>query len=441
MTDLPTSWYFGGLPMEILTGLLIIAGWYVLFYRHHRAASKLQRIILLALFPVCVFVVWFFSGSSITINEMRWAAIIILLASLGGDLKESLFTAIYYIGTEESLDSIRNFTTRYIFEEHVPKDSPAYTLSFVLLYLVVFGWTLGYYQLMKKRRETLPPHFWFIFAMPPIGSTVLLVLFAEIALPLQETMDINIYLIGILLGIFSIVLLQLAVLLKYHLLEYYESHLQAQILHDQTDRYARQIQYIEIGHERTQIIRHEMKNLLIILQSLLIEQNYEEARKRISTVVGELNTGTVKFYTGFSAIDVMLTYKAESLAAYGATLTVHASPLEIPDEAIYDITAMLAIMLDNAIEAAAVGTPPFPLQCGIRQKNHIIVITFTNPLTIPLVYRDGEIVSTKAEKGHGLGIRSLRYLAKKYGGNIEITDTDGLFTIKVLLFTASSPRP
>jgi hypothetical protein len=428
--------YVPNIPLEMLRALLVIAGWYVLFYRRHRPASKLWRIVLLALFPTAYTGWMLCSVSGVPGNEICWLAIIFLFALLCGDILESLFTAIFYLGMEACLDSIVNFGARYILGENIPLYSPAYNAISILLYLMVLGWTLYYYWVVKTHQGRLPKAFGVMMTISPLGSTVLLTFFAQTAGQVQETMGINIYLIGILLAFFLLVMNLLIFSLYFYLLGFYESHLQTQILYGQMDLYTRQIKFIETGHERTQVVRHEMKNLLLILQSAIKGQDYEEALKRISAVVGELNEGTVKFYTGFTIIDLMLSYKAESLQDYGATLAVHATDLKIAGEVIYDIAAMLAIMMDNATEAAAIaaaGTPPFAIRGDIQQKNHIVVITFTNPLSIPLNYSHGEIVSTKAESGHGFGIRSLRLLAKKYGGTIEITDTDGLFSMKILL--------
>jgi sensor histidine kinase regulating citrate/malate metabolism len=241
-----------------------------------------------------------------------------------------------------------------------------------------------------------------------------------------------------LIGLFLLALNFLTFFICIKLLAFFESQLQTQVLQGQLDVYARQIKSIAAGHERTEAVRHEMKNLLLVLQSAIAEQNNDEAGKRLHAVLGDLDSGTLKPYTGLTVIDAMLSYKTERLSVSGATLAVHASTLEIPDEAAYDIAAMLAIMLDNAADAAATDASSFTIHCDIKQKDHIIIITFTNPLSAPLHYHNGEIASTKPESGHGLGLPSLRRLAQKYEGDIKITDTDGLFTITVLLFVSGT---
>jgi hypothetical protein len=395
--------------------------------------------VLLVSFVVC-YTAWKINlvGNS-TVNQTFWVAMIFLFALLCGNLKESLFTAIYYIGVEACMDTTRTFIVRSIFGRAVSLYSPAYYVQMNVLYLLILGWTLFYYFVLKKRRGNLPLHFWIMMVAPPLVSMMLLTYFADLARPLQNDLGINIYHAGILIGLFLLALNFLTFFIYIKLLAFFESQLQTQVLQGQLDVYARQIKSIETAHERTEVARHEMKNLLLVLQSAIAEQNYDEAGKRLRAVLGDMDSGTLKPYTGLTVIDAMLSYKAERLAASGADIAVHTAALEIPDETAYDIAAMLAIMLDNAADAAATaasGTSPFTIHCDIKQKDHIIIITFTNPLSAPLRYHNGEIASAKPESGHGLGLPSLRRLAQKYGGDIKITDDDGLFTITVLLFVS-----
>jgi signal transduction histidine kinase len=62
------------------------------------------------------------------------------------------------------------------------------------------------------------------------------------------------------------------------------------------------------------------------------------------------------------------------------------------------------------------------------------LIHLTNPLPGPLRYKNGEIQSTKEESGHGLGLPLLRRIARKYDGDLTISDSDGVFCLSVMLF-------
>jgi sensor histidine kinase regulating citrate/malate metabolism len=103
----------------------------------------------------------------------------------------------------------------------------------------------------------------------------------------------------------------------------------------------------------------------------------------------------------------------------------------------------MGIALDNAIDArqAYARLPDRSLAekfavTGIIQKHKklLLVIRLTNPLPAPLRYENGEIVSTKAESGHGMGLSALRRIAQKYDGKITVSDAEGVFLLTVTLF-------
>ncbi|GHV42419.1 hypothetical protein AGMMS49546_20980 [Spirochaetia bacterium] len=432
--------------MEALRALLVIAGWYVLFYIRHRPASKLRRVVLLISFPVCYTVWRLLSMSNAMGNEIRWAIILILFALICGDWKESLFTAIYYIGMEACMDTFRNFIIRHYFGGLLPRYSPGYNVEFVLLYLMVFGWTFFYYWVLKNRRGNLPLRFWIMMIVPPLGSTTMLTHFAETLNPLQLTMGINIYWEGALLGLFFLALNLLIFYMYIRLIAYYEIELQTQVLQGQLTAYARRITTIETFHRQAGEMRHELKNLLFPLKIDIEQQNYESANRRIWDLLGDLKQAEPEFYTGISLIDAVISYKASQIRELGAGFDVQADLLDT--EALgappaYDIASIMGISLDNAADAvaaitASAATAPASLQaavhCTIQRQKNMLLIRLTNPLPGPLQYENGEIRSTKAESGHGLGLSALRRIVQKYAGDVTISDSGGVFCLSVMLF-------
>ncbi|GHV28236.1 hypothetical protein AGMMS4952_11410 [Spirochaetia bacterium] len=430
--------------MEALRGLLVIAGWYILFYHRHlvrrlRPASKLRRVVLLVSFPVC-YIIWrLYSVGTATGNELRWVAILFLFALLCGDWRESFFTAIYYIGVEACMDTTRNFFIRYYFGGMLPRYSPGYNVEFVLLYLAVLGWAFFYYWVLKNRRGNLPLYFWIMTVLPPMGSTVLITRFAVVFGPLQNTAGINLYFDGVLLGLFLLALNLLTFYMYVRLLTYYEIRLQTQVLQGQLYAQSRRITGIEAFQRQTGEMRHELKNLLFSLKVDMEQQNYDSVNNRIWAVLGDLKQVEPEYYTGVSLIDAMISYKAAQIRELGANFSVQADLLDIETTLAYDIASIMGIALDNVADAvtsmkAQEGTPNPAVHCKIQSQKNILLITVTNPLPGPLHYKNGEIQSTKTEGDHGLGLPALRRVAQKYAGEVSITDSGNVFCLRVCLF-------
>jgi signal transduction histidine kinase len=444
-------------PLELLRGLIIAAGWWVLFYLHHKPSTKLRRILLLISFPVCytAWRVYFLTGiRSNTSVEVFWVAILLLFALLCGDLRESrildpVFTAIYYIGIEACMDTLRNFIVRYNFGGGFPLFSPAYYVTLSLLYLVILGWALFYYWVLKDRGGKLPLRFWIMTVIPPLGSAVLLTRFANMANPLLSK-GINIYLEGILTGIFLLALNLFTFYMYVRLLAYQESLQQAKALQGQFSANIRRITAVEAFQRQTGEMRDEFRNLLSTMTVDMEQQNYEQVKKQVRELLGDLKQAEKESYTGISLIDAMISYKAALIREQGARLGVQADLLDIESSGaggalVYDIASIMAIALDNVVDACELlhraadknaalqgGAPS--VNCKILVQKNMLLIQVTNPLPKPLQYQNGEIQSSKTENGYGLGLPTLHWIVRKYAGDVAVSDSGNVFCLSVMLF-------
>jgi lipid-A-disaccharide synthase-like uncharacterized protein len=391
---------------------------------------------LLASFPI-FYTAWKLNvvvGNS-SINQTLWVVIILLFALLCGNLKESFFTAIYYIGIEACMDSIRNFIVHYSFGRAFPVYSPAYYVQMNLLYLVILGWTIFYYLVLKNRRGKLPLRFWVMMVIPPLGSMMLLTYFADIAYPLQNEMGINIYLVGILSGLFLVALNLFTFYMYVRLLAFFETQLQTQVLQGQLDAQNRRIVGIESFQKQTDEMRHEFKNMLFTLNVDMEEENYEQAKMRTRELLGNLKQAAPEHYTGNSLIDAVIAYKVARIRETGADIDVHSDFLDMESATAYDIAAIMGIAMDNVIDACElIRETNAPVRIAMQKQKNLLQIRVANPLPAPLRYKNGEIQSTKLGSGHGLGLSALRRVAQKYDGEVTVTDTAGTFSLTVMLF-------
>jgi sensor histidine kinase regulating citrate/malate metabolism len=144
-------------------------------------------------------------------------------------------------------------------------------------------------------------------------------------------------------------------------------------------------------------------------------------------------------YTENYLIDAVISYKAEHLRDLGAVITIQTDVLAPEAPLAYDIASILGIALDNVTDAvellhAADADAHPPVQCTIQRQKNMLLIDSTNPLPAPLRYKNGEIQSTKAESGHGLGLSALRRIARNYGGDAVISGSGNVFSLSVTLF-------
>jgi DNA-binding CsgD family transcriptional regulator len=199
MTELRPNFF-----LEITRAAVTIAGWFILFYKLHQPPTKPRRIAQAASLVLC-YTFWMLVPLSDTGNAILWAAMILFFALLSGDVRTSLFTALCYIGMEAAIDTIRHFFIMLIFEKTFRGYTTEYYIQFNLQYLFVLGWTFFYYWVMKNRSWKVPPRFWVMTVIPPCGTAILLTYYADAARAALKV-GTNIYIEGILFGVFLLAL-------------------------------------------------------------------------------------------------------------------------------------------------------------------------------------------------------------------------------------------
>ncbi|GHT92078.1 hypothetical protein FACS1894140_3600 [Spirochaetia bacterium] len=189
---------------ELTRALFSIAAWWVLFYLLHRPLAFWRRIALLLAMPAA-YIFWILTPMTVLQNAVSWALFPIAFAFLSGDLRRSLFTAFFYIGMEASIDNTRSALIALVFGRFFESRSLGYYLQYNLQYLLVFGVSCFYYNIMKRFAAKPPFSLWILTIIPPLGLWAILTNVAVLGDPLLVELGINTYHQPIFLfGIFSI---------------------------------------------------------------------------------------------------------------------------------------------------------------------------------------------------------------------------------------------
>ena len=52
-----------------------------------------------------------------------------------------------------------------------------------------------------------------------------------------------------------------------------------------------------------------------------------------------------------------------------------------------------------------------------------------------VVKKDGDSYVTTRAEGHGIGLQNVRKAVENYHGSMQITDTDHIFDVRIMLYT------
>ncbi len=198
----------------------------------------------------------------------------------------------------------------------------------------------------------------------------------------------------------------------------------------------------EMSREHIAIINrkcHDLKHQLRALERAGEEDRAEYIREARESV----DFYQTLVYTGNEALNTILAEKGLFCREKGILFRCSVDEADLSFIRLPDLYAILGNAIDNAIEYVQTLEDPAmrAISMRIEKKKGFIGIQVINPYAgaeIPA----GDLPQTrKADaENHGFGMKSIRYLAEKYGGFMEFSTADGLFTLQILLPAGGRPE-
>ena len=201
--------------------------------------------------------------------------------------------------------------------------------------------------------------------------------------------------------------------------------LRAERTHSQMDMY----HTMQSQYEQQRRFLHDYKNQLNCIQGLLNCGRTEEASEYIARMTGTMQAQFGDINTNHAVVNIILNQKyqtARDREIAMAFVINDLSGLVMPEE---DLVTLLTNPLDNAIEAcAALDSDGKRIDLCARAAKGILSVEVRNPFAGQLA--GGLPETTKQDSvNHGYGLRSIQEIARKYGGDMEIRQEEGLFCL------------
>ena len=137
------------------------------------------------------------------------------------------------------------------------------------------------------------------------------------------------------------------------------------------------------------------------------------------------------YKSGNLALDSIINYKLRNINDINLYIDVCIpKKLEISD---VDMTVALGNLLDNAVRAVKESDRK-ELKINLKYKKGRLILQIENSYK-NIVKSQGKLQTTKKEKqGHGIGLESVREVAERYNGIMQIDYEDNLFVVLVILY-------
>lgn len=174
--------------------------------------------------------------------------------------------------------------------------------------------------------------------------------------------------------------------------------------------------------------RHDYKNHMICLQSLLNNKQYDEALSYVKSITNQEILDSNKFFSGNQIADAILTDKNELAQKNNCKIIFDGS---VSDEiSVSNICTILSNALDNSIEACSKidsdETQIIDVKCVASELIQIIRISNPN------LDNNAVTETSKADrKNHGFGLSNIRRTVERMDGQMIISSQYPTFVLEI----------
>lgn len=303
----------------------------------------------------------------------------------------------------------------------------ALSSKFILVVFVVLT-AIGF----KKTNETAPKWYWLLF-------NIITISFFGITIATARIYPTLIYSPGsmiayLIMAIFFLIISYIVVYFFNKICHFYQEEkvFYAQELNQQALDEEIKLQQNMI--EETNKIRHDMKNTMGAISTLVELKEYDDLSDLVKNWTNNINSVTVTNYTKYPIFNAILNIKVKMCKENNIELILNISPsLNIKIE-MQDMLSLISNLFDNAIEATAqLKEEERYIKFDVFNRKEMVVISCRNSFLF--TGRDSILKTKKENKRlHGYGLKIINSIVEKVNGTIDINYSDNSnFVVTILM--------
>ena len=213
--------------------------------------------------------------------------------------------------------------------------------------------------------------------------------------------------------------------------EYYAGELAGinQAFRIQKEQYRMRQETIDSINRKCHDLKHQLEAMHHMEKESDREAYYRELKKDIMIYDNAIDTGN-------EALNVLMMDKGLYCCEHNIQLSCMADAGSLSFMKLEDVYAIFGNALDNAITAVEKISDPEKrvINLKVLNQNNFFMVQLQNYYDGSLYFENGLPITTKKDKlNHGFGVKSIRFLAEKYGGTMTVSARDGIFTLQILL--------
>lgn len=179
---------------------------------------------------------------------------------------------------------------------------------------------------------------------------------------------------------------------------------------------------------------HDLKHQISELRRM---DNAAERAEYMDEIEKAVMTYDAIVKTGSEPLDIVLTEKSMYCENNKIGISCIADGERLSFISATDLYALFGNVLDNAIEAV-INEPDNDkrlISIRVGMENNLLYVHVDNYCREYPEFENGIPITTKANKDiHGFGVRSIKYIVDKYGGEMRMYVRDGKFNTDIIFF-------
>ena len=188
------------------------------------------------------------------------------------------------------------------------------------------------------------------------------------------------------------------------------------------------------SEEMLHMMQHDIKHQI---EGLRAETNEQKREAWLDEMEKELDKWWLPQRTGNPVFDTILSATFRKARQLDIRITCVADGSLLSSLHVADICTIFGNALDNALESVVMIPEPERrlIHISVSSQKGFIFITVANTLgTTPIEAEDNTLLTTKRDKkNHGYGLKGIKYVVGKYGGNVSYKAEDGWFRLNILI--------
>lgn len=198
---------------------------------------------------------------------------------------------------------------------------------------------------------------------------------------------------------------------------------------------------MEQKYTETRQLWHDFHNHLLTIQELNRTGEVEAANQYMKELGEEMDKSHILTQSGSKSLDVLIYQKNREAMKEDTTLEIRiGANLRKGGFLDVDLCCVVGNLLDNAMEAVKkLEKEKRKATLDIQQKGEMLYISAENPYEGERLLQNSLPVTTKEDSiNHGIGLKSVQRICRKYNGSMQVEMQDGLYRISTLMMAPIS---